>query len=227
MVPVNQRCTQQETVWIKKAARGSLEAFNQLVLKYQEIAFHYAYTLVQDPDTAEDITQEAFIKAYTNIRQVHGSSFRPWLLKIVTNTAYNLMRISKRHPTQSLFFKDDNSGDCESSSWLVDPAASVETMVERNEESRQLSKLLSELPVNYRTVISLVDVFEHSYAEAALILQIPLGTVKSRLTRARLHMMKNLQNEWLPQRHAGWFGYQAGDSQIELDSGSCHERTWI
>lgn len=178
---------------ISLAANGDLEAFNQLVLKYQGMAYRHAFAIMGDPEDAEDITQESLIKAFQNIKAFRGGSFRAWLLKIVTNNSYDLLRNIKMHATTHLFPKGRDEEETDSPKWLRDPAPSVEAQVQGKEESLQLQKMLDELPAVYRSIIALIDVDELDYAEAAIILQIPLGTVKSRLTRARLKIIAKLQ----------------------------------
>lgn len=180
---------------VRKASKGNLDAFNQLVVQYQDLAFRHSISLLGDPDSAEDATQESFIKAFQNIRSFRGGSFRAWLLKIVTNTCYDFLRRSKRHPMQPLFPKDEDGEEFESATWLVDPSTSVERTVEQMETAKYLQNLVNELPEIYRSVLTLVDLYELDNGEAAEILNIPLGTVKSRLSRARLQMMRKLQGD--------------------------------
>jgi len=182
-----------EALLVRQAASGDLDAFNQLVLAYQNTAYNHAYALLGNMDLAEDATQESFIKAFQGMDQFRGGSFRGWLLKIVTNSAYDLLRRSNRHPTQPLFPEDENDEEIESPAWLADPNASVQESVEQNQESAQLYKMLDELPDVYRSVITLIDINELDYSEAAEALSVPVGTVKSRLARARLQMQKKLQ----------------------------------
>jgi len=181
-----------EQTLIDNARNDDLDAFNQLVLNYQDVVYRHASALVDSADTAEDVTQESFIKAYQNIHSFRGGSFRVWLLKIVTNTSRDRWRRIMRHPTISLFPEDEDGNEFESPEWIADTAASVETAVQRNEESDYLYRMVDELPAVYRSVITLIDIYELDYAEAAQILGIPLGTVKSRLTRARLRMKDKL-----------------------------------
>ena len=182
-----------EKILIEQAQAGDLDAFNQLVLHYQDGLYHYAVSLVNDPDLAEDITQESLIKAFQNIKNLQGYSFRAWLFRIITNTARDLARRIARHPSVSLYPKDGNGEEVESPEWLIDPTSSVEEIVQGNEFSARLYELLDELPEAYRNVLFLVDVQEMDYIEAAQILNIPLGTVKSRLARARMQMKWRLQ----------------------------------
>lgn len=183
-----------EETLVKQAATGDLEAFNQLVLRYQNMAYNHAYALLGDHALAEDAAQESFVKAFRNMAGFRGGSFRGWLLKIVTNSAYDFLRRSQRHPTQPLFPVDEKGDEIESSPWLADPNVSVQTIVERKEESHQLYQILDELPDVYRSVITLVDLYELDYTETADALKVPIGTVKSRLARARLRMKEKLGN---------------------------------
>ena len=177
---------------IDKASKGDLEAFNEIVLCYQHLAYNHAYALAGDADTADDITQESFIKAYRNINGFRGGSFRTWLLRIVTNTFYDQWRKSRKFSVLSLTFTDSNGNEIDSPAWLIDPTESIQATVEKDEDIKRLYHVLDEMPVGYRSVITLVDLFEIDYKEAAKILKIPLGTIKSRLARARLQMKEML-----------------------------------
>ena len=177
---------------VTRAMRGDLEAFNQLVLSYQDLAYGLARSLLDDPFHAEDVTQESFIKAFQKIRQFRGGSFRSWLLKIVTHTAYDHLRQYKRQVTVPLFPEDERGEEIESPSWVADPGPSTEAIVEQGELSGTIQRLLDELPEAYRSVISLIDLYELDYKEAAEILNVPVGTIKSRLARARLQMKEKI-----------------------------------
>ena len=179
---------------VQQAVEGDLEAFNRLVLAYQDMAYNYAYFLVGNPDSAEDVAQQSFIRAFQNIKAFRGVSFRSWLMKIVANSAYDLLRRSYRHPTQPLYPADDNGEEIESASWLADPAPSVQHQVEQNELFRQIYQILDDLPEVYRTVLTLIDIQELDYLEAAEALNVPIGTIKSRLARARLRMKQALKD---------------------------------
>jgi len=179
---------------VRQAASGDLEAFNQLVLTYQNLAYHHAYGLLDDAARAEDATQESFIKAFQGMQTFRGGSFRGWLLRIVTNSAYDMLRRSQRHRTQSLIPVDDDGEEIESAAWLVDPNASVQDTVEQNELSKDVYRILDELPDVSRSVLTLVDVNDLDYTEAAQALKVPIGTVKSRLARARIQMKNKLRD---------------------------------
>ena len=197
----NDSALESDASLIERAATGDLEAFNQLVLRYQNLAYSHAYGMLGNPAQAEDATQESFIKAFQAINTFRGASFRAWLLKIVTNSAYDVLRRSHRHPTQPLLPEDENGEEIESAAWLVDPSADVQEVVEQHELSQQVYQALDELPEAFRSVLTLIDVNEMDYTEAAQALNIPLGTVKSRLARARLQMQQKLKMIGTYQSH--------------------------
>lgn len=189
----NRTGSDAEPALIEQASGGNLEAFNQLVLNHQDLAYSHAYTLLGDRPLSEDVVQESFIKAFQNMPGFRGGSFRAWLLKIVTNTAYDLLRRSGRHPTRPLFPEDEDGDEMESPAWLADPSASVEAAIERKQERQRIEQVLQELPESYRSAVTLVDIDELDYLEAAQALNIPLGTLKSRLARARLRIAEALR----------------------------------
>lgn len=199
---------EDEQTILLHASAGDLEAYNQLVSRYENLAYRHAYALLGNPDLAADATQESFIKAFQAINTFRGGSFRGWLLRIVTNSAYDLFRRFRRHPTQTLFPEGEDGEEIESPSWIADPAASVQATVEQNEFTRDIYRTLAELPDIYRIVLTLVDVHELDYQEAAQALNVPVGTVKSRLARARLRMKQRLEGRI---QYEGQFdGTQAG-----------------
>jgi RNA polymerase sigma-70 factor (ECF subfamily) len=184
---------QDEDNLVLAAAKGDLEAFNQLVLNYQDLAYNHAFSILGDPASAEDAAQDGFIKTFQGMNTFRGGSFRSWLLRIVTNCAYDLIRRSRRQPAQPLYPVDDDGEESDSPTWIADPSASVQGAVEQKALSEDLYRLMDELPEVYRSVLTLVDVYELDYTETAKALMIPLGTVKSRLARARLQMQGKLK----------------------------------
>ena len=182
-----------ESRLILEASKGDLDAFNQLVLKYQDLVFSRAYGLLGDCHSAEDAAQESFLRAFQNINRFLGGSFRAWLLKIVTNLCYDEMRWFKRHPTTSLIPEENEREEMESPTLVADPNCTVQSIVERNELSEIINYFLGELPEIYRNPITLIDIHDFNYSEAAEVLAIPLGTLKSRLARARFQMKEKLQ----------------------------------
>jgi RNA polymerase sigma-70 factor (ECF subfamily) len=186
----------QETLPITQAANMDLEAFNLLVLKYQDLVYSHAYGLLGDHYAAEDATQESFIKAFKNMNNFRGGSFRAWLLKITTNTCYDELRKSKRVTQTALYPENEAGEEIESPTWIADPVSSPQTMLEHKEFSHNMYRMLDELPTKYRSTLTLVDVHGMDYAEAAQALDIPLGTLKSRLARARFLMRCKLSSHF-------------------------------
>lgn len=133
------------------------------------------------------------MRAFRGISGFRGGSFRAWILKIVSNTAYDMLRRLKRHPTQPLFPLNQHGDEVDSPVWLADTSTSVQNEVEQNEFTKSLEHLLYELPDVYRSVLTLIDMYEMDYAEASDILNVPLGTVKSRLARARFRMSEKVR----------------------------------
>jgi len=189
-----------ENALILDASRGDLEAFNRLVLAYQDILYNQAYRIMGDRDSAEDATQDAFISAFRHLSTYRGGSFKAWLLRITTNICYDELRRRKRRPTSPLEPLDDNEEEVESPSWLSDPGERPEEATERHELSNAIQLCLGRLPIEFREVVILVDIQEMDYAEAASVIRTPVGTVKSRLARARIRMRDCLQKhrELLP-----------------------------
>jgi RNA polymerase sigma-70 factor (ECF subfamily) len=192
----------EEENLIQSARNGDLDAFNQLVLKYQDLAYNHANAMLRDSFLAEDATQEGFIKAFQNINSFRGGSFRAWLMRIVTNTVYDMLRKSKRQLTQPLYPEDESGEEIDSVSWLADPNASVQEIIERQEFAGEIYQMLGELPKAYRSVLTLIDIYEMDYIEVAQSLNIPIGTVKSRITRARLRMIDKINGKLRHMYHS-------------------------
>jgi RNA polymerase sigma-70 factor (ECF subfamily) len=185
-----------ETYLIHAAQKGDLDAFNRLVLAYQDLVFNQAYRLLGDEDAAADAAQEAFISAFRHITNYRGGSFRAWLLRIVTNASFDDLRQRQRRPTTSLEPVDDTGEEIESPYWLADTSALPEEEAERAEMQKAIADCLQALPDDFRATVVLVDVQGMDYAEAAEAIGKPIGTIKSRLARARLRLRDCLHGFW-------------------------------
>lgn len=184
------------------AQHGDLNAFNHLVLTYQELAFNLAYRLLGDQDSASDATQNAFISAYKHINSYRGGSFKSWVMRIVTNTCYDELRRLKRRPTTPLEpYDDDSEEEIESPSWLQDESPSPEAVLESNELENAIQKCLQKIHQDFRLVVVMVDIQGMDYQEVSDNTGLPLGTIKSRLARARGKLRICLQffRELLPE----------------------------
>ena len=185
-----------EAALIQDARQGDLTAFNRLVLAYQDMLYNQAYRVIGESDAAEDATQEAFLSAYRKLHTYRGGSFRGWLLRIVTNACYDELRRRKRKPVIPLEPQNEEGELFESPRWMVDPGESPEDSALRTELAHAIQECLNKLPPDFRTVAVLVDIQGMDYAQAAEIIKKPLGTVKSRLARARQRMQLCLQQFW-------------------------------
>jgi len=185
---------------INAAQKGDLDAFNRLVLAYQDVVYTQAYRVLGEPQAADDASQEAFISAYRGLRSFRGGSFKAWLLRIVTNACYDELRRKQRRPTTPLEPLNSEDEEIESSVWMADPAESPEERITRNELGRAIQNCLDRLPLEFRLIVVLVDVQGMDYQEASDVVRKPVGTVKSRLSRARMRMKDCLQafGELLP-----------------------------
>jgi RNA polymerase sigma-70 factor, ECF subfamily len=186
------------------AQKGDLNAFNALVLTHQDSAYNLARRLLSDPDSAQDITQNAFISAYRNIKQYRGGSFRSWLLRIVTNACYDELRRQKRHPSIPLEpVHEDTDEEIESAAWMKDDNPLPEEVYDENELNLIIQNCLNGLPEEFRSVVVLVEMEGLDYEETAQALNKPSGTIKSRLARARLRLRDCLQKskELLPGKY--------------------------
>lgn len=191
-----------EAALIAQAQRGHLPAFNQLILHYQSLVYNVAYRVMGDEGLAEDATQEAFLKAYQRVNQYRGGSFKAWLLRIVTNTCYDALRARRRRPTVPLD-RDDDEEDADYNPWLVDRAEHPDSFVMRQELAEVIQGAIGRLPPDQRTALILADIEGLDYQEIADAMGTALGTVKSRLSRARAKMRDMLMahQELLPAQY--------------------------
>jgi len=190
-----------EAALIRFAQQGDLDAFNRLVLMYQDMAYNLAYRMLSDPAGAEDATQNAFLSAYRNLSSYRGGSFRAWVLRMVTNTCYDELRRQHRHPTTALEPMDDQDDEeIESPRWLADDSPSPEQELESTELNDAVQDCLNGLPDDFKAVIVMVDIEGLDYQEVSSAINKPLGTVKSRVARARMRLRECLQQygELLP-----------------------------
>lgn len=189
-----------ETRWIRAAKRGDLDAFNVLILGYQNLLFGIALRILHDEDAAADALQEAFVSAFRKLHTFRGGSLRSWLARVVVNACYDEMRQKRRQRSVPLEQINSAGEEIESGYWLVDPSPGPEERFEAGELNHAVQTALRTLPAMYSTVLVLVDVECLSYEEAAAAIHVPVGTVKSRLARARLQMQNSLQacGELLP-----------------------------
>jgi len=183
-----------ESTVINSAQHGDLEAFNQLVLKYQDMMYRIALRILNDEPAADDATQNAMIQAFRNVKSFRGGSFRSWLARVTVNASYDEMRRWRRQPSLSLEQVNNEGDEIESLPWMMDLSAGPEERYDTVEMRAAIQHCVKALIPDYRLVVILVDVEGMSYDEAARVAGIPVGTVKSRLARARMQLRKSLQS---------------------------------
>ncbi len=186
---------------VAAAQRGDLNAFNELVLAYQDRVYNLAYRILGDPAAAEDATQETFIAAYRHLSTFRGGSFLSWLMRIVANRCYDELRRHKRRPTVS--WESFGEMDEEANPFLVNSHPTPEEAAQEAELARFLQSAIATLPPDQRIVLVLSDIEGMNYQEIAGTVGIPVGTVKSRLARARARLRDLLQarGELLPRAY--------------------------
>lgn len=185
---------------ITEAQKGSISAFNQLVMAYQGTAYNVAYRVIGNADAAADACQEAFIKAYQAINQYRGGSFKSWLLRIVTNACYDQLRYKSRRPAASLEEMTEETEDHNEK--LINGSEKPEESILRGELGDMIQLGINHLPEDQRVILVLSDVQGFSYQEIAEIVGQPLGTIKSRLSRGRQRLRDFLLGqELLPSQY--------------------------
>ena len=167
---------------LEQARQGDSGAFTSLVERYQDELYTMALRLLGTPADAADVVQETFLRAYMNLPKLRAVSVRGWLFRVAVNAARDVQRRTVRRPSSPL---EDGEGKVLE---LPAPGLGPEAAAEARERAVAIREALLALPVDYRVAVVLRDVNDLSYEEIAAVLKVPLGTVKSRLSRARLQL---------------------------------------
>ena len=175
--PVQRR----DLILLERAREGDLNAFNDLVVCYQDMLFALVVRMVPDRDQASDAVQEAFFSAYRNMGSFRGGSVKSWLSRIAINAAMDTQRLRKRRPVEPY-------PELEDEAWQppADASADPVTTSLAAERHRVLNAALARITDDQRTAIVLYDVEGYDYAEIAEMTGVSVGTVKSRIHRGRL-----------------------------------------
>jgi RNA polymerase sigma-70 factor (ECF subfamily) len=147
-----------ESALIRNAQHGDLDAFNTLVLAFQDIVYNTALRILGDEDLAADASQEAFISAFRALNSYRGGSFRAWLLRTVTNACYDELRRKQRRPTTPLEPDTEDGAELETPRWLADPSASPEDQLDQADLEHAIQHCLENLPTDFRAVVVLADI---------------------------------------------------------------------
>jgi RNA polymerase sigma-70 factor (ECF subfamily) len=170
---------------VARVRAGDTAAYGQLMAQYQGLAYSVAYRTLQDEGAAADAVQESFIKAYRALHQFQGASFKSWLMRIVVNSCYDVVRSAQWRHTESL---GSLTVEEENAVVLVDHGESPLEAVERGELHAWIEAGIAALPADQRMALVLCDIHGHSYDEIAEMTGQAMGTVKSRISRARARL---------------------------------------
>ena len=177
--------SQDEQALVRQAQRGNTTAFEALVTMHATLVYNLAYRTLNDAQEAEDVAQEAFVRAWQGLPRFQGKSrFSTWLYRIVMNLCYNRLPRLKRE-LMAL--------DTETAVTLPDTQSAIETGLLSEEIRLALHQAIDNLPESYRLLITLRHLQEMSYAEIATVTEMPLGTVKTGIFRARRLLRKKLE----------------------------------
>ena len=175
---------EQEAAIVRKVLGGDANAFETLVLEYEKNVYNIALRMMGNSEDAADMTQEAFIKAYNSLQSFRGDSkFSVWLYRIVSNVCLDFLRSKNRRPTVSLSVEDDDGEDAQLD--VADESQSPELLLDRKLTRDSVRRGLDSLPPDYRQILLLREIQGLSYDEIAQALSLEVGTVKSRIFRAR------------------------------------------
>lgn len=180
--------TDSEKIWLMQSKAGDLASFERLIEKHQQVAYNIAYRMVGNEEDAKDMTQEAFIKVFKSIKSFReDSSFSTWLYRIVMNTCKDELR--KRKINVVSLDRSLETGESSAQLDIPDLTYSPEVAYEKKELHELLQEALVSIPEQNRTVVVMRDVQGFSYEDIAAVMNIPVGTVKSRINRGR-HMLR-------------------------------------
>ncbi|RME35667.1 MAG: RNA polymerase sigma factor RpoE [Gammaproteobacteria bacterium] len=186
------RARESDAELVRRAQQGDKHAFDLLVLKYQHKIAKLVSRYVKDPSEALDVTQEAFIKAYRALPRFRGdSAFYTWLYRIAINTAKNYLVAQSRRP--STVDLTNQEGDQINTEDLLQETATPENLLSRDQVRETISRAIDSLPEDLKTAITLRELEGLSYDEIAKVMECPIGTVRSRIFRAREAIDKQLK----------------------------------
>ena len=170
---------------VARVQRGDKKAFDLLVLKYQRKILRLLGRMIRDPSEIEDVAQEAFIKAYRALPQFRGeSAFYTWLYRIAVNTARNWMASAGRRPSAPNAIETEDGETFNETDNLID-ISTPESMLASREIAETVNAVIEDLPEELRTAIVLREIEGMSYEDIAQSMDCPIGTVRSRIFRAR------------------------------------------
>ncbi len=183
---------ERETELVRRAQNGDVSAFEMLIEEYQKRIFSIAYRMIQHQEDAADLTQDVILKIYKNLDKFKGDSkFSTWVYRIATNTCLDEIKKSQRRTTYSLD-KEVETDEGSMTAEIADKGPTPEEEAERKDVKKAVYAAIEQLGTEHKKVNILRDLQGLSYEEIAKILQCSVGTVKSRISRARESLKKIL-----------------------------------
>ena len=180
---------------VEQSRKGDVDAFEKLIKDYKKTAYNIALRVLRNVEDAEDASQEALIKVYKSIQNFNmQSSFKSWMYRIVVNTCIDFKR-KKNINAVSIDENIDLGGNKEFQREIADDSNNPDVLIEKNFNNNLINDAVGKLEDDFKTIIILRDIQGFSYSEISEILSCNLGTVKSRLNRARKSLKEILENE--------------------------------
>lgn len=190
----------ESALLVEQLRAGVEEAYEMLLQKYQQPVYNLVYRLLDDPTEAPDVVQEVFLKVFRNINAFRGnSSLKTWIYRIAFNEAYNHRRWFTRHKRQEIGLDNENDYGLGVGEILPDPGRSAFEIASDHETHTLIEDALADLNPAFRAAVILRDIDELSYDEIAEVLEVSLGTVKSRIMRGREALRKGLAARLYPE----------------------------
>ncbi len=185
----------QEASLIEQSKAGNIESFEQLIIAHQKKAFNIAYRILGNLEDANDVTQEALLKAYRGINKFNGkSSFSTWLYAIVNNACMDFIR-KNRKTTVTYLDREYETEEGSYKAQVYSDEDTPEAVLEKKEVQRLVNEAINKLSYEHRKIIVLRDIQQFSYQEIAQMLNCSEGTVKSRISRARTNLKTLIQEK--------------------------------
>ncbi|HYL38301.1 MAG TPA: sigma-70 family RNA polymerase sigma factor [Bryobacteraceae bacterium] len=194
----------EEDALLTGLCHGDEEAYEILIQRYQQPVYNLVCRLANDPSDGADIVQEVFLKVFRNIQSFRGgSSLKTWIYRIAVNEAYNHRRWFSRHQRQEVAFAPEE-GTQNFADSLADPGRNPFDQAADHETRTLVEAALEKLNPKFRAAVILRDIEDLSYEEIAVVLQVSLGTVKSRILRGREALRRVLEGRLEPETSVAW-----------------------
>ncbi len=195
----------EDALLVEGLRAGEGSAYESLINDYQQPVYNLVVRLLNDPADTNDVVQEVFLKVFRKIGAFRGdSSLKTWIYRIAVNEAYNYQRWFSRHRKQEVGLESDDSSGLSYFQKLSDPARSPFDRAADHEQHALIEEALDGLSPSFRAAVVLRDIEELSYEEIADVLQVALGTVKSRILRGREALRKELAGRLEPEPALRW-----------------------